>query len=249
MPETPRILLVEDDVRLAKLIKAYLDAQGFSIAIEGRGDTAVTRIIAEQPDLVILDLMLPGMDGLTVCRTVRRDYSGPILMLTAREDDTDQVVGLEIGADDYVKKPVEPRVLLARIRALMRRFNQGPQSPRSDTEKVEEMTFGCLRINKASQTVTLGDAAVDLTSNEISLLWILAENAGRTLDREMLFRETRGIPYDGLDRSVDIAVSRLRKKLGDNTTKPWRIKTVWGFGYLFVKDAWDDNNNKNGHSR
>ena len=111
------------------------------------------------------------------------------------------------------------------------------------------MVFGCLRINKASQTVTLGDTAVDLTSNEFSLLWILAENGGHTLDREMLFRETRGIPYDGLDRSVDIAVSRLRKKLGDNTTKPWRIKTVWGFGYLFVKDAWDDNHNKNGHSR
>lgn len=249
MPETPRILLVEDDERLAKLIKAYLTAQGFSVAIEGRGDNGVMRIIAEQPDLVILDLMLPGLDGLTVCRTVRRDYSGPILMLTAREDDTDQVVGLEIGADDYVKKPVEPRVLLARIRALMRRFKQAGQAPRSEAERKEELVFGCLRINKASQTVTLGDTAVDLTSNEFSLLWILAKNGGQTLDREMLFRETRGIPYDGLDRSVDIAVSRLRKKLGDNTTKPWRIKTVWGFGYLFVKDAWDDNNNKNGHSR
>ena len=249
MPETPRILLVEDDVRLAKLIKAYLAAQGFSITIEGRGDNSVTRIISEQPDLVILDLMLPGMDGLTVCRTVRREYSGPILMLTAREDDTDQVVGLEIGADDYVKKPVEPRVLLARIRALMRRFNQAVQPLHNEPEKREEMAFGCLRINKASQTVTLGDIAVDLTSNEFSLLWILAENGGRTLDREMLFRETRGIPYDGLDRSVDIAVSRLRKKLGDNTTKPWRIKTVWGFGYLFVKDAWDENDNETGHNR
>ena len=197
MPETPRILLVEDDVRLAKLIKAYLAAQGFSITIEGRGDNSVTRIIAEQPDLVILDLMLPGMDGLTVCRTVRREYSGPILMLTAREDDTDQVVGLEIGADDYVKKPVEPRVLLARIRALMRRFNQAPQPLRNEPEKREEMAFGCLHINKASQTVTLGDIAVDLTINEFSHLRVLAENGGSTLDREMLFRETRGIPTDG----------------------------------------------------
>ncbi len=240
MSKTPRILLIEDDVRLAKLIKAYLVAQGFLVSIEGRGDSGSTRILAEQPDLVILDLMLPGMDGLTVCRTVRREYSGPILMLTAREDDTDQVVGLELGADDYVKKPVEPRVLLARIRALLRRFNQPLQNDRIDSEKVEELVFGSLRISQASQSATLCGMPIDLTSNEFALLWILAVNGGQTLDREMLFRETRGIAYDGLDRSVDIAISRLRKKLGDNTTKPWRIKTVWGLGYLFVKDAWED---------
>jgi DNA-binding response OmpR family regulator len=242
MSGTPRILLIEDDVRLAKLIKAYLVAQGFLVTIEGRGDNGATRILAEKPDLVILDLMLPGMDGLTVCRTVRQGYSGPILMLTAREDDTDQVVGLELGADDYVKKPVEPRVLLARIRALLRRFDQPQQNGRIEPVKVEELVFGALRISQTSQTATLCGVSVDLTSNEFALLWILAVNGGRALDREMLFRETRGIPYDGLDRSVDIAISRLRKKLGDNTTKPWRIKTIWGLGYLFVKDAWDDPN-------
>ena len=241
MSETPHILLIEDDVRLAKLIKAYLVTQGFIVAIEGRGDTGSTRIIAEQPDLVILDLMLPGIDGMEVCRTVRQKYSGPVLMLTAREDDTDQVVGLELGADDYVKKPVEPRVLLARIRALLRRVSQPQQNSRGDLDKVEELVFGALRINHASQTATLAGVPADLTSNEFALLWILAVNGGRTLDREVLFRETRGIAYDGLDRSVDIAISRLRKKLGDNPTKPWRIKTVWGLGYLFVKDAWDDN--------
>ncbi|MBU1566475.1 MAG: response regulator [Proteobacteria bacterium] len=241
MSETPRILLIEDDERLAKLIKEYLVAQGFLVAIEGRGDTGSTRILTEQPDLVILDLMLPGMDGLTVCRTVRQEYSGPVLMLTAREDDTDQVVGLELGADDYVKKPVEPRVLLARIRALLRRFSQPQHNGRGESETVEELVFGSLRISQISQTVTLCGIPVDLTSNEFALLWILAVHGGRTLDREMLFRETRGIAYDGLDRSVDIAISRLRKKLGDNATKPWRIKTVWGLGYLFVKDAWDDN--------
>ena len=246
MPETPRILLIEDDVRLAKLIKAYLAAQGFLVGIEGRGDSGSTRILAERPDLVILDLMLPGMDGLTVCRTVRQEYFGPILMLTAREDDTDQVVGLEIGADDDVKKPVEPRVLLARIRALLRRFNQPPQNGRAEPDNVEELVFGSLRISQASQTATLCGVPADLTSNEFALLWILAVNGGRTLDREVLFRQTRGIAYDGLDRSVDIAVSRLRKKLGDNTAKPWRIKTVWGLGYLFVKDAWDDNDNRSG---
>ncbi len=249
MPETPRILLIEDDVRLAKLIKAYLVAQGFLVAIEGRGDTGSARILAEQPDLVILDLMLPGMDGLEVCRTVRRGYSGPVLMLTAREDDTDQIIGLELGADDYVKKPVEPRVLLARIRALLRRFVQSQHNSRIDSDKVEELVFGNLRINQASQTATLCDLSVDLTSNEFALLWILAMNGGRTLDRDMLFRETRGIAYDGLDRSVDIAISRLRKKLGDNPTKPWRIKTVWGLGYLFVKDAWDTGDLRSGGQR
>jgi DNA-binding response OmpR family regulator len=249
MSEIPQILLIEDDVRLAKLIKAYLADQGFPVAIDGRGDSGAARILAEQPDLVILDLMLPGMDGLTVCRTVRPGYSGAILMLTAREDDTDQVVGLELGADDYVKKPVEPRVLLARIRALLRRFGNRHQNGRSDPAQVEELIFGSLRINQASQTVTLCGVSIDLTSNEFALLWILAVNGGRTLDREMLFRETRGIAYDGLDRSVDIAISRLRKKLGDNTTKPWRIKTVWGLGYLFVKDAWDVNDHRSIYPR
>lgn len=242
MSDNPRILLIEDDVRLANLIKEYLEAQGFVVTIDGRGDSGATRIVAEQPDLVILDLMLPGMDGLSVCRIVRHGFPGPILMLTAREDDTDQVVGLELGADDYVKKPVEPRVLLARIRALLRRFaGNGVDSSRSPAEKPEELHFGALRLNLASQSVTLDGRAVELTSNEFTLLWFLANNSGRVLDRELLFRETKGVSYDGLDRSVDIAISRLRKKLGDSATKPWRIKTVWGMGYLFVKEAWEGN--------
>ncbi len=245
MPQPPRILLVEDDRRLAELIKTYLSKQGFTVAIEGRGDAGLHRILVDQPDLVILDLMLPGMDGLTVCREVRRDYAGPILMLTAREDDTDQVVGLELGADDYVKKPIEPRVLLARIRAILRRFARAFVPEDAEAAQIEELNFGGLRLSQASQTATLGGVPVDLTSNEFTLLWILAQNGGRTMDRETLFQLTRGIGYDGLDRSVDIAVSRLRKKLGDNTAKPWRIKTIWGQGYLFVKDAWDDN----GYSR
>ena len=249
LSEAPRILLIEDDVRLGKLIKAYLEAQGFLINVEGRGDSGADRIVAEQPDLVILDLMLPGLDGLAVCRSARTKYAGPILMLTAREDDTDQVVGLELGADDYVKKPVEPRVLLARIRALLRRFGNNRESGRIMPERIEELVFGTLCIKQASQSATLGGMPVELTSNEFALLWILAQNGGRTLDRDMLFRETRGIAYDGTDRSVDIAISRLRKKLGDNTAKPWRIKTVWGMGYLFVKDAWEKNIDKGDYGR
>ena len=243
MNRLPRILLIEDDFRLAELIKDYLSQQGFLVDVKMRGDDGLAQIIATQPDLVVLDLMLPGMDGLAVCRMARAEYTGPILMLTAREDDTDQIVGLELGADDYVKKPVEPRVLLARIRAILRRFDHKTGlNGGALTDPQERLHFGVLRLDHASQTVTLGKDVIDLTSNEFSLLWILAAHSGSTVDRETLFQHTKGIAYDGLDRSIDIAISRLRRKLGDNPAKPWRIKTVWGTGYLFVRDAWENSN-------
>jgi DNA-binding response OmpR family regulator len=239
MATPPRILVVEDDQRLACLIRDYLRLQGYQVLIEGRGDRAIDRIIRESPDLVILDLMLPGKDGLEVCRGVRGRYFGPILMLTAREDDMDQVAGLELGADDYVKKPVEPRVLLARIRALMRRINTQPDTVAqlADGNIEYQLTFGNLQICRSSHTVFLDKHPVDLTTNEFELLWILASNAGRVMNRDALFRELRGVDYDGLDRSVDIAVSRLRKKLEDDTGEPQLIKTIWRRGYLFAKDA------------
>ena len=241
MTTSPRILLIEDDLRLAELIRAYLSQQGFDVAIETHGGAGLERILEEQPDLVLLDLMLPGMDGLSICRQARTRYAGPIVMLTAREDDVDQVVGLELGADDYVKKPVEPRVLLARVRAVLRRAAtvRGSGSETGE-EGAEVLTHGGLRLDRSARTVTLHGAAVDLTSNEFALLWTLASHGGKAVDRETLFRQSKGIPYDGLDRSVDIAVSRLRKKLGDNPSQPWRIKTVWGLGYLFVRDAWEN---------
>jgi len=235
MDEKTTILLVEDDRRLGDLVAKYLRRNDFDVSIERRGDTAPARIIKEVPDLVILDLMLPGMDGLEVCRNVRYWYQGPILMLTAREDDMDQVAGLEMGADDYVKKPVEPRVLLARIRALMRRF--GKNTP--GTTHPDELAFNTLSIIQSSRTVKLGCRVVTLTTNEFDLLWLLAENSGHTLDRDTIYRKLKGIDYDGLDRSVDLAVSKLRKKLSDDPDDPKRIKTVWGKGYLFVPDAWN----------
>lgn len=244
---TTRILLVEDDLRLSELIQDYLSQQGFLVLTEPRGDTGLERIIAEQPDLVVLDLMLPGMDGLTVCRKARQDYDGPVLMLTAREDDTDQVVGLELGADDYVKKPVEPRLLLARIRAMLRRYDRASRTNSNSlyrASETEELVFDTLRLDKAAQEVSLAGKSVNLTTNEFFLLWTLASYGGHTLDRETLFKKTRGISYDGIDRSIDISISRLRKKLGDSTEKPWRIKTVWGQGYLFVKNAWAATTNK-----
>ena len=235
--ELMRIMLVEDDLRLAALVKEYLEKQDFVIEVEHNGDLAVSRIIDETPDLVILDLMLPGKDGFAVCREVRHEYNGPILILTAREDDMDQVVGLELGADDYVKKPVEPRVLLARIRALFRRSAQTNEAEQK--KEATELVFGGLEIYAASRNVRLDSQAVDLSTTEFDLLWLLASRAGEVLDRDLLCQTVKGVAYDGIDRSIDVAVSRLRKKLRDNPEHPCRIKTVWGSGYLFVADAWD----------
>ena len=239
MTASVRILLVEDDTRLSELIRDYLMQYGYTVLAELRGDTGMNRIVCDRPDLVILDLMLPGMDGLDVCRCVRPAYTGPILMLTAREDDMDEVAGLEIGADDYIKKPVEPRVLLAHIRALLRRHGKSPADSElaDDGQTVDELVFDSLVINRSSQRVTLFGRTVGLTTAEFALLWFLASNSGRVLDRETIFKAVRGIPYDGLDRSVDIIISRIRKKLGDDAARPWRIKTIWGQGYLFVKDG------------
>ncbi len=232
--EITHILLIEDDSRLSTLIQEYLQQQGLHVSIEHRGDIACKRIIAEQPHLVVLDLMLPGLDGLEVCKKVRPQYCGPIMMLTARDEDIDQVVGLEIGADDYVTKPVQPRVLLARIRALLRRFSHH----NSDNGNDNELRFGCFEISAGAREALLGDEVLELTTNEFDLLWLLASHAGEVLTRDAILAQLRGIGYDGLDRSVDIRISRLRKKLGDNTGHPFRIKTIRGKGYLFVKEAW-----------
>ncbi|HZX29827.1 MAG TPA: winged helix-turn-helix domain-containing protein [Rhodocyclaceae bacterium] len=231
-----RILLVEDDERLAGLTAEYLSRNDFTVAIEGRGDTAEQRIIAEQPDLVILDIMLPGKDGFEVCRAVRPSYRGVILMLTARDEDFDQILGLEMGADDYIAKPVQPRVLLARIKALLRRMPGGNEPAAGSAE---EKVFGQFRISQATRTATLGGEAIDLTTAEFDLLWLLASHAGSVLSRDDLLQELRGIGFDGLDRSIDARISRLRKKLNDDPENPTRIKTVRGKGYLFSKHDWN----------
>ncbi len=236
--ESLRILLVEDDARLANLVREYLEKHGFRVMVEHRGDQALARIQAECPDLLVLDLMLPGMDGFDICRAVRPDFPGPILMLTARDEDIDQVVGLELGADDYVTKPVQPRVLLARLRALVRRFGlAGAKVGESQTDA--PVTFGKLRIESQSRNVILDGSPVELSTGEFDLLVLLARHAGEVLSRDGILKALRGIGYDGLDRSVDIAVSRLRRKLGDDAAHPFRIKTVRGRGYLFVPDTWN----------
>lgn len=226
----PRILIVEDDERLAALTREYLQANGMQVNVIGNGDQAIRVIRREQPDLVVLDLMLPGADGLTVCREVRADFHNPILMLTARTDDLDQVLGLEIGADDYVPKPVKPRLLLARIKALLRRVDTVQATGAGRLE------FGDLVIDNAAREVVYQGAVVDLTSAEYDLLWLLASNAGTVLSREMIFERLRGIQYDGQDRSIDVRISRIRPKVGDDPDNPRRIKTVRSKGYLFVRE-------------
>lgn len=230
-----RILLVEDDERLAGLTAEYLSRNDLQVSIEPRGDTAESRILAEQPDLVILDVMLPGKDGFEVCRAIRPHYRGVILMLTARDEDFDQILGLELGADDYIAKPVQPRVLLARIKALLRRL---PAASEHDNAS-DQLVFGNFRISQSTRTASLGAQAIDLTTAEFDLLWLLASHAGNVLSRDDLLQELRGIGFDGLDRSIDARISRLRKKLNDDPENPTRIKTVRGKGYLFSKHDWD----------
>jgi two-component system OmpR family response regulator/two-component system response regulator RstA len=230
-----RILLVEDDERLAGLTAEYLTRNDLDVSIEPRGDTAEARILSEQPDLVILDVMLPGKDGFEVCRAVRPQFRGVILMLTARDEDFDQILGLELGADDYIAKPVQPRVLLARIKALLRRLPTNAEASNDN----ESLAFGQFRISQATRTAQLGSNQIDLTTAEFDLLWLLASHAGNVLSRDDLLQELRGIGFDGLDSSIDARISRLRKKLNDDPENPTRIKTVRGKGYLFSKHDWN----------
>nr|WP_250886051.1 response regulator [Pseudomonas brassicacearum] len=226
-------MIVEDDQRLAELTREYLESNGLRVAIEGDGAVAAARIIAEQPDLVVLDLMLPGEDGLSICRKVRGHYDGPILMLTARTDDTDQIQGLDLGADDYVCKPVRPRLLLARIQALLRRSEPEP----SAAQKPRRLQFGPLVVDDALREAWLQGNGIELTSAEFDLLWLLVSNAGRILSREEIFTALRGIGYDGQDRSIDVRISRIRPKIGDDPDHPRLIKTIRSKGYLFVPEA------------
>jgi len=233
----PFVIIVEDDERLAELTAEYLRSNGLKIEVIADGSKAIPAIIDQQPDMVVLDLMLPGADGLEVCKSVRDKYKKPILMLTARTDDVDQVLGLEMGADDYVAKPAKPRVLLARIRALLRRVESGEGAQTSDAADAKSrLEFGDLVIDNSAREVWLNENPVDLTSAEYDLLWLLASNAGTILSREEIFERLRGIQYDGQDRSIDVRVSRIRPKVGDDPMNPRRIKTVRSKGYLFVRD-------------
>ena len=230
-----QVLLVEDDDRLAALVHEYLQRYEFTVTVARRGDEAVALVRTLAPDLIILDLMLPYLDGMEVCRQVRAFATTPILMLTARHDAFDQVAGLESGADDYVIKPVEPRVLVARARALLRRLPAATAAPTSAT-----LVFGALSIATASRSVMYRGQLLDLKTVEYDLLAILASEAGKVLSRDDILQRLRGIAFDGFDRSVDAGISRLRRRFEDNADEPKKIKTIWGRGYLFSPTAWEE---------
>lgn len=227
------ILLVEDDLRLAKLVQQFLQQNNLQVSVIHRGDLVEEFILKHDPDLVILDIMLPQMDGFSICRKIRPHYKNPILFLTAKDSDLDHVLGLNIGADDYIIKPIEPHVLLARIHSVLRRM-QDNKNPENDS-----INIGQLSIDQKSRKVILAGRQVELTSHEFELLWLLATNAGKTQSRDYIYKIVIGREYDGLDRSVDVRISRLRKKLGDNNESPYKIITVWGKGYLLSASAWE----------
>lgn len=228
----PHIMVVEDDNSLAQWIGDFLTDNGFLVSVANRGDDAVDLIKTDDPALVILDINLPVKDGFEVCSEVRRFYSKPVLMLTARGDESDEVHGIEAGANEYLIKPVRPRALLARVHALLK-FGERTEIDSSIKH------FGVFKIDSESRSAYIDNLLIDLSSHEFDLLWLLTENAGSVMSRDDMVNQLRGIEYDGFNRSVDILISRLRKKLGDNSQKPTKIKTVWGKGYVFAADAWD----------
>ena len=224
---TERILLIEDDQRLAELVKKYLTDAGFSITAANTGGIGLTLHDRESFDALILDLMLPDMDGLDVCRKVRARAQTPILMLTARGEAMDRVVGLEMGADDYLPKPFEPRELLARLRAILRRS-------KSDN-RADIMHFGRLEIDTGAREVRLDGKSKPLTSYQFALLVALAQHAGRVMSRDAIMDLMKHEPLEAFDRSIDVHISRVRAAIEDDVKRPRRIITVRGAGYVFAK--------------
>lgn len=229
-PAYGTILLVEDDLSLASWVQEFLQQKGYQVLLEHRGDSVMSLLRRQPVDLILLDLMLPGINGLDLCRLIRRDYTLPVLMLTAQGEEVDEVIGLGVGANDYLVKPVRPRILLARIQAALRQNAETPQS--------QQLIFGALTICASSRRVLLAETEIALTSAEFALLWFLASRAGQVCSRDQVFQALKGREHDGLDRRFDVMVSVLRKKLGDDAKEPKRIKTVWGQGYLFVTEHW-----------
>ncbi|GAA0229310.1 winged helix-turn-helix domain-containing protein [Marinomonas primoryensis] len=229
-----KLILVEDDVELASLVQEFLHKNGYLVEVVTNGIEATRQIIEQQPDLVILDIMLPGLSGMDVCRIVRPAYSGLILMLTSLDEDMDQMLGLELGADDYVIKPVKPRLLLSRIKALLRRVESShasfPSLASVNNQTIN--TLSTLEIAPHKRSVSINKQDISLTTAEYDLLNLLINNAGKIVTRETILQSLRGFEYDGIDRSIDRRISRLRKKLNDDPINPKIIKTIRSKGYL-----------------
>jgi two-component system, OmpR family, phosphate regulon response regulator OmpR len=224
---TPHILIIEDDARLAEMVSDYLGEAGFRVSVVDEGQAGLARLTREPYDALVLDLMLPDMDGLEVCRRLRAQSDTPVLMLTARGDTMDRVVGLEVGADDYLPKPFEPRELLARLRAILRRRQSGASTT--------TLRFGRLEIDRDARIVRVDGAPRSVTGHQFTLLMALADKAGRVLSRESLMDLVRGEALEAFDRSIDVHISRIRAAIEDDPKNPRRILTVRGAGYVFAK--------------
>lgn len=222
-----KLLIIDDDEKMNGLLQSYLAGFGFEVAACTHPSAGLQKIKINQPDVIILDVMLPDMDGFAVCREIRKEYAIPIVMLTARGDVTDRIVGLELGADDYLPKPFEPRELVARIQTILRRVSN-QYSPAAS------LKFNSLEIFPEKQQATLDGEAIDITTMEFQLLNLLAERKGRIVTRDQIMDSLKGIDWSAFDRSVDVAVSRLRQKLKDDPKAPRYIKTIWGTGYMFI---------------
>ena len=227
---TAKILVVDDEPRIVKLVRSYLEQSGFSVVEAGDGQTALIQARREKPDLVVLDLGLPGIDGFEVARILRREGNTPIIMLTARIEDTDKIVGLELGADDYITKPFNPREVVARVRAVLRRSTSAPET------LPEILSAGPLVLDQAGHVATLDGRALDLTPTEFDLLAILLQNPGRAFTRLELLDRVQGDAYEGYERTIDAHIKNLRAKLGDDPRHPRFIQTVFGIGYKLGAD-------------
>ena len=223
------ILVVDDEPKIVQLARDYLEKSGFKVLTSGDGQQALVITRQERPDLIVLDLMLPGLDGFDVCRAIRRESGVPIIMLTARAEETDQLIGLELGADDYITKPFSPRALVARVRALLRR-TQG------NLLQQETLRVGNLELDLRRKQLSLKGEIIHLTRSEFLLLETLAKHPGQPLSREQLLEKLHGVVFDGVDRSVDSHIKNLRRKIETDPADPIYIQTVYGFGYKFQGD-------------
>ena len=238
MPELKtKILVVDDDLRLRDLLNRYLTEQGFAVRTVSDANEMNRQLARERYDLMVLDLMLPGEDGLAVCRRLRGNSENmPIIMLTAKGDEVDRIVGLEVGADDYLPKPFSPRELVARIQAVLRR-RPAAAPPGAPSTSAQVAAFGAFRLDLATRTLTRDGEEVPLTTGEFALLKVLVEHPRVPLSRDKLMELARGREFGAFDRSIDVQVSRLRKLVEADPAKPAYIQTVWGFGYVFIPDG------------